>query len=205
MANSSWCRRVAVLAFVAASAAFAAGPVHAEKLIVFKNGKTIRAKSIKQEKGWSRLELEGGNLVGVRTPLILSVEEASGGPAGKAESVPNQASVGGAGGGGGFSAAPQAYSPRGGEEPSEAADDSQQGQQEGQPPPQPQQPVVSVPGIPNLSGVRPVGQQPFGNRLGRRGQPGGVPPGTPRLPVTTSTNSRNRATPSNPDQNNDDD
>lgn len=173
---------------LAVAVAAASGPAFADKLVVFKNGKTLRAKSVKEEKGWSRLELEGGSFVGVRASLVQGVEETSSGTTTKSESLPNQASVGGGGGGGGGGYAPQPYQPQ--QEAAEAGDDFQQAPAEVSPPPQ------SSPGVainPNSTGPR---SQPFGAGRGNRfnqnrnnnnpNMPGVSFPGNVRQPVNNN-------------------
>src|SRR5213593_4077548 len=93
--------RRAMLLLPALFVAFLAPPAFADKVILFKNGKSIRAKSVKEDKGWTRLDLDGGQ-VGVRTAQISTIQEAAANQAGKAEALPNQASGAGAGGGGGY-------------------------------------------------------------------------------------------------------
>lgn len=176
-------RPSAATAFIlAAAAALAPSAVFADKLVVFKNGKSIRAKGIQKEaKGWTRLELDGGNSMGVRTSQILGVEEAGTAGPGKAESVPNQATTGG---GGGYVPPPAAYSPRAeAQEPAaEGGDDFQQAPQELEPPPQPPQdrPPVAIPG------ARPFDQQlqQPQSRGFRRNRVGNVQPGALRQPVS---------------------
>ncbi|HZE89477.1 MAG TPA: hypothetical protein VE404_08020 [Verrucomicrobiae bacterium] len=91
--------QIAVLVLIAGS--LAAPPVLADKVILFKNGKTIRAKTAKaDERGWTRLEFDGG-LIGVKTSEIAIIQDATGGSVTRADAPPNQAS-GGGGGGGGF-------------------------------------------------------------------------------------------------------
>ena len=47
--------------------AVATGPVLADKLIVFRNGKVMRAKSVSAEGAWTLVDLGKGATVGVRT------------------------------------------------------------------------------------------------------------------------------------------
>ena len=147
--------RAAIAGICLVAAAAAIVPASADKLIVFKNGKTIRARTVKEAKGWSRLEMEGG-VLGVRSTQILRVEESAASTPGKAESFPNQASVGGGGAG---SMSPSYNPPQ-----------DQQQPEEFQPPDQQQQP--QAPGVVVAPGARPV----IGgaNRGVRRGVGAGV-------------------------------
>lgn len=98
----AWSRAATFAVIALVAAAFAAPPALADKLVLFKNGKTIRAKSAKEDdKGWTRLELDGG-LVGVRTREIAVVQEAISGTGARADAPPNQALGGGGAAGGGF-------------------------------------------------------------------------------------------------------
>jgi hypothetical protein len=80
------------LAAVAMVLALAAGSAMADKLIIFKNGKVLRVKSVTEEQGWTLAEIGEGNTVGVRTTQIAMVQEAAG-DSGKSAPLPNQASV----------------------------------------------------------------------------------------------------------------
>src|SRR6266850_6823898 len=83
--------RIAALFLFALFVAFAAPPALADKIILFKNGKSMRAKSVKEDKGWTRLEIDGGS-VGVQSIQISMIQEAAGTTNGKADALPNQAS-----------------------------------------------------------------------------------------------------------------
>ncbi len=80
----------------------ASGNAWADKLIVFKNGKVMRAKDVKVENGWTMASLGKDGTVGVRSDDVASIEDASGGGG---EATPNVASTEGRGvareGGGG--------------------------------------------------------------------------------------------------------
>ena len=73
----------------------AAGPVLADQLIVFRNGKVMRSKSVRQEGPWTFAELGKGATIGVRTTDVLRIEEAV--TSGKVESEYNRASTEGRG------------------------------------------------------------------------------------------------------------
>lgn len=90
-----WARLAVLLAMIAL---LAGTDARAEKLVVFKNGKAIRVKTVSQERGWARLELDGGAVLGVRSSQISVVDDAGASSLGKIDAVQNQASVGGAGG-----------------------------------------------------------------------------------------------------------
>lgn len=148
-------RRLAAPVCALAISIGAAGPALADKLIVFKNGRTMRAKVVNEEKGWTRLELDGGNVVGFRTALVLSIEETSGSPA-KIE-LPNLAAAGGGGGAAYASGSSPAYASRTAdaqlEEPQAAADEPQQ-----QAPPPPTSPGVTIGGgVPGIPASLPTG------------------------------------------------
>jgi hypothetical protein len=75
-------------------------PALADKLVLFKNGKVMRVKSVDTKDGWTRMKIGKKNIMAVRSSYILAVEEAA--AAGKnsvGSSLPNQATVGGRGGG----------------------------------------------------------------------------------------------------------
>lgn len=57
----------------------AAGPALADKLVVFKNGKVLRAQGVTSEGQWTYADLGKGATVGVRTADILRIEESAGG------------------------------------------------------------------------------------------------------------------------------
>jgi len=148
-------KALALVAFVL----LAVSPVLADKLILFKNGKSMKAKSVKEDKGWTRLELEGG-VVGVRSLEIALVQEAIGAAATKADPLPNQA-TGGGGAPGGYVGA----SYGGGEAPAEAPP----AQEDYQPPP-PQDEVRGNPAArnnPNLPSNIPGLRSPAGGLAGR--------------------------------------
>ncbi|MBI3448084.1 MAG: hypothetical protein HY049_04065 [Acidobacteria bacterium] len=172
--RSSPSRRVAPFALLFLLAgALAASPALADKLILFKNGKSMRAKTAKEDdKGWTRLELEGG-LMGVKTSEIAAIQDAMGGSGARVEAPPNQASGGGGGAGGGFVSGGYV----GADTPAEAP-----------PPPEDYQPPPPDPGQnqyrgnPGLQGNTPaqrsMGGLP-GSPLGRgfRGNQNGTAPG----------------------------
>jgi hypothetical protein len=59
------------------AAAGAAGPAHADKLVVFKNGKALKAKSIIKDGAWLKCEFEGNNSISVKASSVDSIEEAA--------------------------------------------------------------------------------------------------------------------------------
>lgn len=67
-------RLLAVMAVMA----LATAPALADKLIVFTNGKVLRAKEISSEGAWTLADLGKGATVGVRTADILRIEDAVG-------------------------------------------------------------------------------------------------------------------------------
>ncbi len=73
----------------------AAAPAWADKLILFKNGKALRVKSIKVENGWMMAEMGKGGTVGFRSADVFRVDEATG--EGGGEATPNVASTEGRG------------------------------------------------------------------------------------------------------------
>ncbi len=97
--------RLARLILLAASFTvlpLAAGNAWADKLIIFKNGKVMRAKEVKVENGWTMASVGKDGTVGVRSADVARVEDASGGGG---DATPNVASTEGRGvareGGGG--------------------------------------------------------------------------------------------------------
>ena len=88
-----------ILAF-AATLLFSGSPSLADKLVLFKNGKVMRVKSVEVKDGWTNLHV-GAGVMGVRDAQILAVEDAGDGKQGKDDPLPNQASVGGGRGGSG--------------------------------------------------------------------------------------------------------
>ena len=87
---------------------FGSVPLLADTLVLFKNGKAMRVKSVTKEGKWLKCEFEDKNFISVPAAGVLRVEEAAlGGTAG--ELRPNQVA---AGTGGGY-----VPGPRGGGEP----------------------------------------------------------------------------------------
>jgi hypothetical protein len=156
--RSRWVNALALIALVALTIT----PALADKVVLFKNGKSMKAKSVKEDKGWTRLEIEGG-VVGVRSFEISLVQDAVGAAATKAEPLPNLAS-GGGGAGGGYVG--QSYG--GGEAPAEAPPQPE----EYQPPPENRgNPGARNPNLPtNIPGLR---SQAGGLGGGLAGRPGG--------------------------------
>jgi len=144
-------------------------PAFADKVILFKNGKSMKAKSFKEDKGWTRLEVEGG-VVGVRSFEIALVQEAVGAAAAKAEPLPNQA-AGGGGAGGPYVGANYG----GGDVPAEAPPPPEEYQPPQPPPENRGNPGARNNNLPtNIPGLR---SQQGGLGGGLAGRPGGGPRG----------------------------
>lgn len=93
---------------IAVALVFVASPLFADTLVLFKNGKAMRVKSVTKEGQWLKCEFEDKNFISVPAAGVLRVEEAAlGGTAG--ELRPNQVAVGSGGG--------YVPGPRGGSEP----------------------------------------------------------------------------------------
>jgi hypothetical protein len=96
-------KRVLIGALALALAALGARPALAEKLVIFKNGKALRVKSIKEDGKWLRLEFDGKDFLAVPFSGVASIEDSISN-AGVSEMKLNQvaAGSGGAVGGGGY-------------------------------------------------------------------------------------------------------
>jgi hypothetical protein len=68
--------RLLAIGLVLAAGA-AAGPAHADKLVVFKNGKALKAKSVTKDGIWLKCEFEGNNFISVKSASVESIEEAA--------------------------------------------------------------------------------------------------------------------------------
>jgi hypothetical protein len=88
--------RAATLAALLAAIPLLSTPAWADKLILFRNGKVLRAGSVKVENGWTLADLGKGNTLGVRSTEILRIEDAGSEAAGPA-STPNMAATDGRG------------------------------------------------------------------------------------------------------------
>jgi len=162
--SRSFRRHALVPALAILVAALAGGTAFADKVILFKNGKSMRAKTVKDDKGWSRLEIDGG-VIGVKSSEIALVQEASGGSPAK-ESLPNQAAGGGGGygagyvGGGGSVEPPptpaEDYQPP--QSPDEARGNPYRGAPQGLP--------SNIPGLRNQMGGLPSGAGSRSRRFG---------------------------------------
>jgi len=83
-----------------------ASPAHADKLVIFKNGKALRVKSITHDGKWMRLEFDGKDFLAVPASGIATVEDSFANSA-VGELKLNQVAVGSGGvGGGGYSPPP---------------------------------------------------------------------------------------------------
>jgi len=98
---------VAPIAFAAATLALTSTAT-ADKLVVFKNGKVMLAKSVTWEADWLKCEFEGGNFMSIPRKGVATIEEstlpegARGGPVNQLIDGPRgAANMGGGGGGGG--------------------------------------------------------------------------------------------------------
>lgn len=100
----------ALIALVLMSSFLAADPAFAEKLVVFKNGKALRAKSVVEDGRWLKCEFEDGNFMSVPAGSVLRVAEADLAP-GAGASRANQVA---AGSGGGFVPPRAAFQPNDG-------------------------------------------------------------------------------------------
>lgn len=82
---------------IAVALVFVASPLLADTLILFKNGKAMRVKSVTKDGQWLKCEFEDKNFISVPASGVLKLEEAAlGGTAG--ELRPNQVAVGSGGG-----------------------------------------------------------------------------------------------------------
>lgn len=96
---------VAPIAFSAALLALTSTAT-AEKLVVFKNGKVMLAKSVTEEKEWLKCEFENGNFMSIPRKGVASIEESTlpenaRGPVNQLIDGPRGAANMGGGGGGG--------------------------------------------------------------------------------------------------------
>lgn len=98
MKNSS--KRVLIGAMALAIAALGARPALAEKLVIFKNGKALRVKSVTQDGKWLRLEFDGKDFMAIPFSGVASIEDSISN-AGVGEMKLNQVAAGSGGGGGG--------------------------------------------------------------------------------------------------------
>ncbi len=106
----SLCRALLAGAASAVVLTLSAGPAAADKLVVFKNGKAMRVKSVQNEGKWMKCEFEDKNFISVLASTVADVEEAvSSSSAG--ELRPTQVASSSGGGGGGYSPPPQAANP----------------------------------------------------------------------------------------------
>jgi len=86
----------------------------ADKLVVFKNGKVMLAKTVSEDADWLKCEFEGGNFMSIPRARVASIEEstlpegARGGPVNQLIDGPRGAANMPAGGGGGSDDVPRA-------------------------------------------------------------------------------------------------
>ncbi|MGH9866967.1 MAG: hypothetical protein ACREAA_02220 [Candidatus Polarisedimenticolia bacterium] len=69
-------RTLAILLVLAVAGVFS-GAVHADKLVVFKNGKALKAKSVVEDGQWLKCEFEDNNFISVKASLVQGIEEAA--------------------------------------------------------------------------------------------------------------------------------
>ncbi len=105
------CGRMALLA-VLFGLSFS-GWVHADKLVVFQNGRTLRVESVRDEGPWLYLTLGKKSEMGVLSRLIVAVNEIDGIEKGQSAAVPNVQSPAGGSGGGQAAGARATATPRG--------------------------------------------------------------------------------------------
>jgi hypothetical protein len=86
---------VALVALVALSVV--PSPAMADKLVLFKNGKALRAKTAVKDGIWLKCEIEDKNYISVPASFVLSIEESGLGAAGDSLR-PNQVAAGSGGG-----------------------------------------------------------------------------------------------------------
>ena len=86
-----------ILSIIVSIFCLAPGPASADKLVVFKNGKAMKVKSITHDGKWLKCEFDDKNYLAVEATKVLNIEEvAVGSSAG--ELRPNQVVAGGVGG-----------------------------------------------------------------------------------------------------------
>jgi hypothetical protein len=69
-------KRLPILLTLAVTVA-AAGAAHADKLVIFKNGKAMRAHSVTQDGIWLKCEFENKNYISVKASSVAGIEEAA--------------------------------------------------------------------------------------------------------------------------------
>jgi hypothetical protein len=110
----------------------AAGAAHADKLIIFKNGKAMRAHSVAQDGVWLKCEFENKNFISVKASSVASIEEAAVG-SNEGELRANKVAVGS-----GYTPPPnQGFSPNEGQQHEMQAQHPQQ-------PPEPEEPGAAL-------------------------------------------------------------
>jgi hypothetical protein len=102
------------------------GWTHADKLVVFQNGRTLRVQNVRDEGLWLYLTLGKKSEMGVLSRLIVGVSEIDGSGDGKPAPVPNVQSPAGGSGGGQSPGALAAANQRGGSPGGRAASAQQQ-------------------------------------------------------------------------------
>src|SRR5688572_32364573 len=69
-------KRLPILLTVVAALA-AAGSARADKLVIFKNGKALKATSVVKDGLWLKCEFDKGNFISVKASAVESIEEAA--------------------------------------------------------------------------------------------------------------------------------
>src|SRR5262245_42516703 len=78
------------------AAVFVASPVLADSLVMFKNGKAMRVKTVTKQKDWLKCEFEDKNFISVPASSIARIEEADlGGKACELRATPVETGTGG--------------------------------------------------------------------------------------------------------------
>jgi hypothetical protein len=91
-------RRIAIMLTITLSIlCLTSGPASADKLVLFKNGKAMRVKTVTSDGQWLKCEFEDKNFLSVRASSVLGVEDAVLGSQ-TGELRPNQVAVGVGGG-----------------------------------------------------------------------------------------------------------
>jgi len=194
--------RKAALILAILSAGALAAPAHADKLVVFKNGKALLVKKAEKADGWLKCEFEDGNFMSVPMKGVSQIMDSS--LKASHGSTANQVAEGGPGYSRGAQASPPGRGGRLGRDDADSPDEPQadgaaaalQEEQELRSVPQPGLPrsfrrgnrtpgnnaVVNSPrgNVPNSNGLTPLNQvrAPFGGRgaVGNRNPPRTVDP-----------------------------
>lgn len=163
-------RAILTLSVILSVLCLAPRPASADKLVVFKNGKAMKVKSVTMDGKWAKCEFEDKNFISVHSSTILNIEDAASG-SNAGELRPNQVA---AGVGGGFNPGPGGFA---GGAPPEVPPAQQEDQAQDQ--------ADMQAAIAEERAAREQSQQGLGNPtgLGRRGtRVGGQPGATPAQP-----------------------